>query len=281
MREACQMVSYEIPMGMALMMPIIVVGSMNLAEVGDMQAGGWHTWLCFSNPFMFVSFITYYVASLASCKRAPFDLAESESELVAGFLTEYSGFRWSMFFFAEYCAMFVVSGLAVVLYLGGWYLPWSADVIAVGLTEYLKMTPGSTMFNLAMGLVASGPVWFIVKCVILIYIQMWIRWTLPRIRIDQLLYACVQVMLPLMLVLVLGNVLWVLLVPEGSPLDLWTRIVLSVGGALFILGFARMIYAGWSRSDSWSGVWPWTFFRDRSSPARVFQEVFIKECLPS
>src|SRR5690606_15385144 len=115
--------SYEIPMGLSLLVPIMAVGTLRLTEIGELQSGGFHTWLAFANPFVFIAAGTYYVAALANCKRAPFDLPEAESELVAGFMTEYSGFRWSLFFFAEYAAMFVVSGLAVILFLGAWYSP--------------------------------------------------------------------------------------------------------------------------------------------------------------
>lgn len=206
MREACQMVSYEIPMGMSLLIPVMTVGTLQLTEIADTQAAGFQSWLIFNNPFCFIAFFCYYIASLASCKRAPFDLPESESELVAGFHTEYSGFRWSLFFFGEYVAMFVVSGLAVILFLGGWKSPfpaswapdWSGSWYAVAATRLVR------------GVFFEGPILFVLKAAFLYYVQLWIRWTLPRIRIDQVLYACVQVLLPLTMVVLLGNTLWIL-----------------------------------------------------------------------
>lgn len=233
MREACQMVSYEIPMGMALLVPVSAVGTLNLVKIGEAQAGGWFDWLAFQNPFIFVAFVCYYIASLASCKRAPFDLPEAESELVAGFHTEYSGLRWSFFFFAEYAAMFVVSGLAVILFLGGWQSPlpsawgdsWGDGILAQGLK----------------GILFSGPIWFVLKCVFFLYVQLWLRWTLPRIRIDQVLYGCVQVMLPMTMILLLGNALWVW--ASTSERGSWkvieqiTNWILGLIGATFALGF--------------------------------------------
>jgi NADH-quinone oxidoreductase subunit H len=240
MREACQMVSYEIPLGMAMMLPIIIAGTLNLAEVGDRQAGTWFDWYCFQNPFMLINAVAYYVASLASCKRAPFDLAESESELVAGFHTEYSGFRWSMFFFAEYCAMFVVSGLAVIMFFGAWYSPFAVP----GITAWLHAMDASIMKSLLVTLLYESPFWFIGKCVMLLYIQMWVRWTLPRIRIDQLLYACIQVLLPLMLLLLLGNVVWIMWVPEESMLQSVTQWILGGIGIYFVIRFLHMAVIG-------------------------------------
>lgn len=204
MREACQMVSYEIPMGMALLVPVLTVGSLSLRVVGEAQAGGWFSWLAFSNPFVFVAFVSYFIASLASCKRAPFDLPEAESELVAGFHTEYSGFRWALFFFAEYAAMFVVAGLATVLFLGGWHSPLPGSW-----AETIRGLFGEGLIARGVnGLLISGPIWFVTKCLFLLYVQIWLRWTLPRIRIDQVLYACVQVLLPLTMILLLGATLW-------------------------------------------------------------------------
>lgn len=233
MREACQMVSYEIPLGMALLLPIITVGTLNLNTIGDLQTGGWFTWLCFSSPFMFCAALAYFVASLASCKRAPFDLAESESELVAGFLTEYSGFRWSMFFFGEYCAMFVVSGLATILFFGGWHFIFPESWVYWLFHDILKLD--GILLNAALGVFAGGPLWFIFKCMLLIYVQMWVRWTLPRIRIDQLLYACVQVLLPVMMLLLLGQAVWVVYLPSEGPLLTATRAIFGTIGLVLVL----------------------------------------------
>src|SRR5438309_7986828 len=102
----------------------MAAGTLNMVKLGQLQGGGIQTWLIFKNPFVFFSFFCYFVASLAANKRAPFDLPESESELVAGFHTEYSGLRWSFFFFAEYGAMFIVGAIQTTLFLGGWHDPF-------------------------------------------------------------------------------------------------------------------------------------------------------------
>ena len=225
MREACQMVSYEVPMGIALLVPVMSAGTLNLVSIGQQQAGGWHTWVAYHNPFAFIAFVAYFICSLASCKRAPFDLPEAESELVAGFHTEYSGFRWAMFFFAEYVAMFVVSALAVTLFLGAWHSPLPAGWALAGDSIWVKAING---------LVFSGPIWFLLKCVFFLYVQLWLRWTLPRIRIDQVLHACVQVMIPLALVVLLGHAIWMLWFPAGSVVYTIFNVVLSIAGAFFL-----------------------------------------------
>ncbi len=121
MREAAQMVSYEIPLAICALIPIIATGTLNLNEIGEMQRGGFWNWLIFHDPFTFLACFMYFTVATASCKRAPFDLAEAESELVGGFHTEYSGMRWSFFFLAEYASMFVVSMVASMLFLGAWH----------------------------------------------------------------------------------------------------------------------------------------------------------------
>src|SRR5437660_1090888 len=120
-REAAQVVSYEVPRAMCVVVPICVAGTLNLNAIGQQQTGWFWDWNVFHDPFTLAAFVIFYVTATASCKRAPFDLAEAESELVAGFHTEYSGFRWSIFFLAEYGSMFAVSGLAALLFLGGWH----------------------------------------------------------------------------------------------------------------------------------------------------------------
>jgi NADH-quinone oxidoreductase subunit H len=239
MRVACQMVSYEIPMGMSLLIPVMTVGSLSLVRIGETQAGGFQTWLAFANPFTFIAALTYFIASLASVKRAPFDLPEAESELVAGFHTEYSGFRWAVFFFGEYAAMFVVSGLATILFFGAWYSPlparWGEPLLQHGLA-------GRALY----GLLFAGPIWFIAKAYFLLYVQIWLRWTLPRIRIDQVMYACVQVLLPIAMVLLLGNTLWQVFVPATSVLSFVVRLVLTGLGALLLAGFVAIGLYGYS-----------------------------------
>ena len=210
MREACQMVSYEIPLGISIIVGVMAAGTLNLVQLGYEQGGGIHTWLIFRNPFAFLAFFTYFVASLASNKRAPFDLPESESELVAGFHTEYSGLRFAMFFFAEYAAMFVVGGIQTALFLGGWNDPFGWIGWA---REHYAAIHNDTML-IVVNLI--GVAIFVIKAIGIVFVQMWLRWTLPRPRIDQVLYACVKVLLPLTCVLLLGAALWQLLVPEMS-----------------------------------------------------------------
>src|SRR4029077_12710726 len=143
MREAAQMVSYEIPMALCILVPVIVAGSMNLNGVALQQKGGIWNWYVFHDPFTFAAFWTYFTCAMASCKRAPFDLAEAESELVAGFHTEYSGFRWLVIFMAEYGSMCAVSGIACVMFLGGWSLglPWELSDALTGVLSSVTFTP--------------------------------------------------------------------------------------------------------------------------------------------
>src|SRR5438128_6633743 len=184
MREACQMVSYEIPLGISIIVAVMAAGTLNMVQMSHMQGGGIHTWIIFKNPFVFLAFFMYFVASLASNKRAPFDLPESESELVAGFHTEYSGLRFSFFFFAEYAAMFVAGVIQTALFRGVWHDPF-------GLIGYyhqkLINDPNATAGLILLNIIAATI--FVVKAGIIIFVQMWLRWTLPRPRIDQVLHA--------------------------------------------------------------------------------------------
>jgi NADH-quinone oxidoreductase subunit H len=224
MREACQMVSYEIPLGLSIIVGVMAAGTLNLVALSTQQGGGIHTWLIFRNPFTLLAFFTYFIASLASNKRAPFDLPESESELVAGYHTEYSGLRFSFFFFAEYAGMFVVGGIQTALFLGGWN-----DPLGILGWAYAKYRPvfdaNPTLIHSIPLLVVNliGSTIFGGKALLIIFIQMWIRWTLPRPRIDQVLYTCVKVLLPMACALLLGGALWQLFVP-GLNVVPWATI---------------------------------------------------------
>ncbi|MBY0229377.1 MAG: NADH-quinone oxidoreductase subunit H, partial [Gemmataceae bacterium] len=138
--------------------------------------------------------------------RAPFDLAEAESELVAGFHTEYSGLRWSFFFMAEYGAMFAVSGIATLLFLGGWhtgFIPWE---LSTGFS-YLFGGENGSSFGFFLGNLINSAV-FVLKAWVLVFVMMWVRWTLPRLRIDQVMMTCLKYLLPISCFLLLGVSFW-------------------------------------------------------------------------
>jgi NADH-quinone oxidoreductase subunit H len=237
MREACQVISYEIPLGFSLLIPIMVAGTLRLTTIGELQAGGFWTWLAFRNPFTLIAALTFLIATLASCKRAPFDLPEAESELVAGYMTEYSGFRWALFMFAEYAEMFAAGALTAILFFGAWHSPLPAAWGAAWAT-------GPLWQQALHGVVFSGPLWLIFKGIFFVYVQIWLRWTLPRIRLDQVMHACVQFMLPVTMVVLLAQTFWQLLVPAGSVLAVALNLACTVLGALVALGIASIAVYG-------------------------------------
>jgi NADH-quinone oxidoreductase subunit H len=207
MREAAQVVSYEVPLGMCAVVPVLLAGSMDLVVIGDQQAGWFTNWYVFNDPATFIVFWVYFTCATASVNRAPFDLAEAESELVAGFHTEYSGLRWSFFFMAEYGSMLTVSLLASILFLGGWHGPvpltsllglqsggWLAGAVGVDVAHFLCQLAG------LINVLAKG---FTGVCV-----MMWIRWTLPRLRIDQVMTTCLKYCTPIAAAMFLGAALW-------------------------------------------------------------------------
>ncbi len=209
-REAAQMVSYEIPMGIGALCVVVANHSLNLMDIAQIQEqglllglspdfhGGILSWNILKYPLTLLPvFILFYVGVLAHTKRAPFDLPEAESELIAGFLTEYSGMRWSLFFLAEYGEMYAMSALTAVLFLGG-----MAGVVP-GLDGVIKSVGPAAWF-------AWGAFNLILKTLFLVFVMMWLRWTLPRIRLDQVMYLCLKVLLPFTMVALLLQTLWTL-----------------------------------------------------------------------
>jgi len=198
MREAAQVASYEIPLGLSLLPPILYFGSFSLVDASAQQAGigAWAetsgqwfgmAWYILDPTRWLVSipsFLIFFIALLAETKRAPFDLPESESELVAGFHTEYSGMRFSFFFLEEYAAMFVMGIVGVCFWFGGYSFP--------GITA---LEPGPLLTFLSI-------LSFTVKGLLMVFVMMWVRWTLPRIRIDQVMSLGYKYLTPLALALV-------------------------------------------------------------------------------
>jgi len=227
MREAAQMVSYEIPMALNVLVPAVVAGSMNLTDISLQQQGIWN-WYIFHDPFTFCAFWTYFTCAMASCKRAPFDLAEAESELVAGFHTEYSGFRWLVIFMAEYGSMFAVSGIASIMFLGGWSL---------GLPFELTDVFGLWIGNLLNMVVFIGKGWF------LVFVMMWVRWTLPRLRIDQVMMTCLKYLLPISCFLLMGVASWQLMVPPQIR-HIAQLAIFAITTVGFVLAILKLIATG-------------------------------------
>jgi NADH-quinone oxidoreductase subunit H len=230
-REAAQVVSYEVPRSLCVLVPICLAGTLNLSLIAKQQEGFFWSWNLFHDPFTFVAFFVFFIVATASCKRAPFDLAEAESELVAGFLTEYSGMRWSYFFLAEYGSMFAVSLLATILFLGGWH------------SGLLPFEP-ATAWGLYLGNLVDMGV-FIVKGAVLVLVMMWVRWSLPRLRIDQVMQVCLKYFLPISCVLLVGVCVWQLYVPRTVAKAVPP--VLAFGSLVFVFG---VLAAAWRPKPS-------------------------------
>ncbi len=203
MREAAQVVAYEIPVGICLVTVVIVSGSFSMVDIVEEQKGLFLNWFIFRNPVMWVVFIAFIIASLAELKRAPFDLPEAESELVSGFHTEYSGMRFSIFFIAEYGAMFVASALIAILFLGGYY---------TGI-PFLDNIDGILGILIRVGALFG-------KAFAFLFLQMWIRWTLPRIRLDQMFYLCYKVLVPFGFVAMIITAFWQMVLPGDGFMSL-------------------------------------------------------------
>lgn len=246
MREAAQMVSYEVPMAICVLVPVIVAGSMDLNAIALNQGGFFYNWYMFRDPFTFAAFWTYFTCATAQCKRAPFDLAEAESELVAGFHTEYSGLRWSFFFMAEYASMFAVSGIAILLFCGGWnsgLVPWELSKVIDW--PYPILNVGNVINSVV----------FILKAWVLVFVMMWVRWTLPRLRIDQVMMTCLKYLLPISCFLLLGVSLWeVMARPYVGKYVNYAMAALCTFGVLFM--FFKLLTTP-SRLPTNSVATPW------------------------
>ncbi len=216
LRSVAQVVSYEIPAGIAIISAVMISQSLDLQVIATKQGilstegakflglwdvsgvGGFLAWNVFQAPHLLLAYVIYFIASLAECNRAPFDIPEAESELVSGFHTEYTGIRFALIFLGEYSMMFLVGMFGVLLFLGGWNTP----LPNIGSFTLADWTTGT----------GWGVFWIVAKVLLVVFVQMWLRWTLPRLRVDQLMNLCWKVLTPLAFLCMLISGVWQLLV---------------------------------------------------------------------
>jgi len=192
-RASSQMISYEIPTLLVILSIIMITGTMNLNTLSEMQTSSIWNWMIFGGPgtgiskyllipFMFIGFLVIYISTLAEVNRTPFDIPEAESELVSGYHTEYSGMKFAMFFLSEYANMFIVSAIVVALFLGGYQSPFG----------YL-----GNLFHAPWLIPIEQFFWFAFKGIFFVFVQIWLRWTLPRLRVDQLMTVSWKYLIPI------------------------------------------------------------------------------------
>ena len=227
LRSSAQMVSYEVSMGLAIIGALMFARTLSLSGVVSAQASN-SIWFVLYQP---IGFMIFLISGIAENNRAPFDLPEAESELVAGFHTEYSGFRWSLFFMAEYAAMVVVTAVATTLYLGGWYFPF-----------VFRFTEAKGYHS---AYVAISVLVFLAKAGLLLYLYFWLRWTLPRFRYDQLMDLGWKWMLPAALINIVVTAIGVTVIQGlDNPTGMRTIKSLQTGLGLSASGKAIAIIFG-------------------------------------
>jgi NADH-quinone oxidoreductase subunit H len=223
-RSVAQIVSYEVPLGLCVLCVTMTAQTLDLQAMCFGQGifaqnpiylfgltsldvthiGGFLSWHIFQNPLLLPVYIIFFITTLAEANRAPFDLPEGESELVGGFHTEYSGMRWALLMLSEYGMMLLVSLLGAILFLGGWNTPLP-NLGSLRLADWTSGELGS------VAAIIWGFVWLFVKALVAVFVQMWVRWTFPRLRVDQLMYLCWKVLTPASLLLFVLSAVWRLL----------------------------------------------------------------------
>jgi NADH-quinone oxidoreductase subunit H len=248
MRSAAQVISYEIPAGIAVMVPILMAGTLSMQGIIRAQGAWPWQWFVFTNPAALVAFVIFFVSQLAESNRPPFDLPEAESELVAGYLAEYSAFRYAIFFLVEFGNVWIMSAIAVTLFFGGWQVP------GVGAETYAAARGAGALPALAWwGLEVASMVVFTMKTMLMMNLVIWLRWTLPRIRVDQMMSLCWKYLVPGAFVTFIATLLWQILVARVPAAATASGIALSALALLALVQMLRLtkqnVEAGGDRVD--------------------------------
>ncbi len=237
MRAAAQVVSYEIPAGLAAMVPVLMAGTLSMQGIIRAQGAWPWQWFALTNPFATVAFLIFFVSQLAEGNRTPFDLPEAESELVAGYLSEYSSFRFAIYFLVEFGNLWVMSAVAATLFLGGWQVPFVGP-------ETWAAARGAGALPAAgwWGLQVVSMVVFVLKTLAVLNLIVWVRWTLPRIRVDQMMALCWKYLVPFAFACLVGSLFWQLWLTRAPALGPVTGVVLTAGGLTGLAFFLRLTY---------------------------------------
>ena len=228
MRSAAQVISYEIPAGIGAMIPVLMAGTLSMQGIIRAQGAWPWQWFIFTNPFALIGFLVFFIGQLAESNRPPFDLPEAESELVAGYLSEYSGFRFAIYFLVEFANVWVMSAIAVTLFFGGWQVPFlSAEDFAAARGAADSFPPAKWWLFQVLSMAV-----FVGKVVVMQNLVIWIRWTLPRIRVDQMMNLCWKYLVPAGFLAFVATLLWQVLVARFPMAALASGVALT---ALFVL----------------------------------------------
>ncbi len=230
-RSASQIISYEIPAGLSVFPVVLLSGTLSMQGIIENQGWAPVDWHMFHSPFTLAAFLMSYIALLAEGNRTPFDLPEAESELVAGFATEYSGMRSLLFFLAEWGNLYVIGAIMATLFMGGWQVPAFTDNVVLLTVAQFGMFFAKTYF------------W--------VFVAMWIRATLPRVRVDQLMSLCWKYMVPIAMVNMFGTALVMVVIPEGSRLMSYALCGLMLFG---LVRFGRRVNYHLKRSRRYDTV---------------------------
>lgn len=218
LRSAAQIISYEIPVGMAVLAVVMASGSLSMQGIIQSQGAWPWQWNMFANPFLFMTTFIYFTGALAENNRTPFDIPEAESELVSGYNTEYSGIRFGVFFMAEFANVYLISAICTTMFLGGWQVPWQVgNPVIQHLSEFAV---------------------FFLKSFVLVFLVLQLRWTLPRLRVDHLMSLCWKYLVPVAFFNIIGIAVWMYVWPNGVA---WMSYLLVAVMALIVATYVRRV----------------------------------------